>query len=77
MSGNRKDLKCVVCGLWSVVCGLLSVSIDSHVQYISFSFYISLRKTYSVHYFIHYYIYIVQYITVVHYLFIPYITFIM
>ena len=30
-SGNRKDLKCVVCGPWSVVSGLSSVSIDSHV----------------------------------------------
>ena len=28
-----------VCGLWFVVRGLWSVSIDSHVQYISFSFY--------------------------------------
>jgi hypothetical protein len=44
-SGNRKDLKCVVCRLWSVVRGPWSVSIDSHVQYISFSFYTIVKLT--------------------------------
>jgi hypothetical protein len=29
-SGNRKDLKCVVCCLLSVLC-CLSVTVDSHV----------------------------------------------
>ncbi len=50
MSGNRKDLKCVVCRR----CRRRrpsSVSIDSHVQYILFLFYLHYRKTYSVHYF--------------------------
>ena len=41
VSGNRKDLKCVVV----VVRGLWSVSIDSHVQYISFSFYTIVKLT--------------------------------
>ncbi len=45
-SGNRKDLKCVVCRrLWSVVCGLCQLI--PHVQYISFSFYITLHKTFT------------------------------
>ena len=62
-SGNSKDLKCVVCGPWSVVrgpCQLIptyvhyyvntiqycpwSVSIDSHVQYISFSLFMYLQN---------------------------------
>ncbi len=34
-----------VCGLWYVVCGLSSMSIDSHVQYISFSFYTIVKLT--------------------------------
>jgi hypothetical protein len=32
ISGNRKGLKCAVCGLSSVVYGLWSVSIDSHIR---------------------------------------------
>ncbi len=58
-SGNRKDLKCVVCGLWSVVCRpcqLIPMCSTSHSRYIK-------RKTYPVHFFIHYYVNTVQYIT--------------